>query len=309
MESSEESLMTDKQAKDNLQEVFIMPTNLKLRATMNNQKLYGSKKLDASYLKALSKSGRTKPYISKFEKLVDKKIIRPCFIGAKRVAGFYAWKIFGESTSKHIMGCFYPKSKQIYILINNQSNWFGYTSNNFLAKLTVHELMHRTAFMSGMSFISKFGDELGDFYGELWSEIFSIKKKKLRKNTVLPIVGFLFKNFELSKGFSRSSFTKEQVLLKRELFPLSNMLEDEFDRKLRKYMEVQILFLGDTKRFYQLKGDYEEILWPLYLAYKRAFNEKNLTTMAIQELFAPSEVMCIYSEKSRKASTVALSRI
>jgi hypothetical protein len=294
-----------------LREIFVMPTGLKIIAKMDGHPLYGSDKLNEKYIKALSKSGRTKPFIEKLQSLVDKGVIVPCFL-TKGIPRFYAWKIFAPSSAKSIAGFYEPiKTKKVYILISNNANMFGYVSNNFMAKLTIHELMHRTASKMGLSFISSFKSELGDFYRELWAQIFSISSSKLTNAIVIPIVGFLFKNFELSTTLVTSAdFNKEFAVLQKELQPLTSMQGGDFDRQLSSYIEVQELFIKDLQRFFQLKGDYEQILYPIYNAYKKAFGMRNLSTLCIQELIYPSEVMAISSEQGKKQlSFKALSRI
>jgi len=296
---------------ESLREIFVMPTGLKVIAKIDGMPLYGSEKLNEKYIKALSKSGRTKPFIDKLQELVDKGVVVPCFL-TKGIPRFYAWKVFGPSSIKSIAGFYEPaKTKKVYILISNNANMFGHVSNNFLAKLTIHELMHRTASKMKLSFISTFKTELGDFYRELWAQIFSISPKKLPNSIVVPIVGFLFKTFELSTAqITSQHFGKEFVVLQKILQPLSTMPESDFDRQLSSYIEVQQLFIRDLKRFFQLKGDYEQILFPIYNAYKKAFGMRNLSTLCIQELIYPSEVMAISSEQGKKKlSFKALSRI
>jgi len=296
---------------ESLREIFVMPTGLKMVAKLDGMPLYGSDKLNEKYIRALSKSGRTKPFIEKLQSLVDKRIIIPCFL-TKGIPRFYAWKVFGPSSIKSIAGFYEPiKSKRVYILISNNANLFGYVSNNFMAKLTIHELMHRTASKMGILFVSTFKSELGDFYRELWAKIFSISPNKLTNSIVIPIVGFLFKNFELKTTLATSAdFNKEFAVLQKELLPLTSMHEGDFDRQLSSYVEVQELFIKDLQRFFQLKGDYEHILYPIYIAYKKAFGMRNLSTLCIQELFYPSEVMAISSEQGKKAlSFKALSRV
>ena len=303
--------MDSKQIHESLQEIFVMPTGLKMVAKISGMPLYGSDKLNEKYLKALSKSGRTKPYINKLKTFVDKRVIVPCFL-TKGIPRFYSWKLFGPSSIKSIAGFYEPiKTKKVYILISNNANMFGHVSNNFLAKLTIHELMHRTAYKMKLAFISTFKSELADFYKELWSQIFSINKRKLKPAIVIPMIGFLFKNLELKTStITTSDLNNQFLMLRKSLLPLTEMAEGDFDRQLSSYIEVQQLFIKNIQTFFQLKGDYEHITFPIYNSYKRAFGIRNMSTVCIQELFYPSEVMAIYSEYGKKKMAIkALSRI
>ena len=303
--------MDSTQIHESLQEIFVMPTGLKVVAKISGFPLYGSDKLNEKYLKALSKSGRTKPYIAKLKTFVDKKVIIPCFM-SKGIPRFYSWKLFGPSSIKSIQGFYEPvKTKKVYILISNTANMFGYVSNNFLAKLTIHELMHRTASKMKLAFVSTFKSELADFYKELWSQIFTIPKRRLKPAVVIPMIGFLFKNLELKNTLiTTSDFNKQFLMLQKLLLPLTEMAEGDFDRQLASYIEIQQMFIKNIQLFFQLKDDYEHITFPIYNAYKRAFGIKNMSTVCIQELCYPSEVMAIYSEYgNKKMSVKALSRI
>lgn len=303
--------MDSKQIHESLQEIFVMPTGLKVVAKISGMPLYGSDKLNEKYLKALSKSGRTKPYINKLKAFVDKRVIVPCFL-TKGIPRFYSWKLFGPSSIKSIAGFYEPvKTKRVYILISNNANMFGHVSNNFLAKLTIHELMHRTAYQMKLAFISTFKSELADFYKELWSQIFTIPKRRLKPAVVIPMIGFLFKNLEIKTSvITTSELNKQFIMLRKELLPLTEMEEGDFDRQLSSYIEIQQLFIKNIQTFFQLKDDYEHITFPIYNAYKRAFGIRNMSTVCIQELFYPSEVMAIYSEYGKKKMAIkALSRI
>ena len=117
-----------------LSEVFALPIGLKPVVKIDGSPLFGSDKLNGSYVKALQKSGRTKAAALKFQGLVEKRKIVPCFL-TPGLGTFVAWKIFAPIHIQSIMGFYDPtKTKRIYILISNNANMFAFVSNDFLAK-------------------------------------------------------------------------------------------------------------------------------------------------------------------------------
>jgi hypothetical protein len=286
--------------KDNLnniqQEVFITPTGLKEIIKLDNAPLYGSDHLNEKYIEALSKIDKTTKYVNKVQGFLTKKILIPCFL-QKGLFHHIAWRLFGPAGIKSIAGFFNPVDGRVVILISNDSNIFSYVSNNFLANLTVHELSHRAAFVDANKFYHTFREELISFYRSLFCEIFNIKEDKLDDKTVFSIISFLFRNIEMIAGNVPSgSLIKYSMLIQTELRGLSNLKNEQFMILLDDYIKIIAIFLKDLNYFFDLREEYSHILNPIYRSYKKALGVKNSSTVAIQELVYPSEVIALLSE-------------
>jgi len=281
---------------DQLTEVFVPPVGLRPVAKIDGNPLFGSNLLNTQYLKAIDKCGRTKAAYSKFENLLEKRKIIPCFL-TRGFGGFVAWKIFAPVSGQSILG-FYDKGHgKVYILMSNNANVFSFVGNNFLGKLTIHELMHMFANEKKALFLTMFKTELISYYKHLWQRIFSINE--IPDKTAEKIVRFIFLEIENSKVFSNSSIMKYNALLNKELRPLSTINEDKFSNMLTDYMVLIKIFTTSIDKFFQSRGKYKHIIAPMYHAYNDAFSMRNLTTICIQELIYPSEVICIASEDMR----------
>lgn len=282
------------------QEVFILPTGLKEIARLDNSiPLYGSDKLNEKFLYALSKQDKTKNSLKKIETLINKRIILPCFLH-KGILDHIGWRIFGSAADKSIAGFFNPADERIFILISNDANIFTYVSNRFLAVLTAHELSHRAAFLDANKFYQTFRNELIEFYRTLFSLIFKIDTKKLSDSTVFSIVKFLFQYIEMSVGqVSSKALIQYSVLIKDELKSLSSLKHDDFTIMADDYIQLIGIFLKNLDYFFDQMGEYAHILSPIYRAYKQALNIKNNSTVCIQELIYPSEVIAIMSESGK----------
>ncbi|MEA2092053.1 MAG: hypothetical protein U9O83_06780, partial [Campylobacterota bacterium] len=159
-------------------EMFAPPIGLKPVVKFDNELFYGGDNLNRSFIKALDKSSRTNKLTSHFEKMIKKKQLVPCFL-SKGFLSFMKWRVFAPSGIKNIMAFYNPKNKNIYILLHNDLNIFGYTSNNFLAKLTMHESIHMFADKNPSKFINIFKNEIDLFYKIMLCKIFSIDERKL----------------------------------------------------------------------------------------------------------------------------------
>lgn len=283
---------------DQLNEVFASPFGLKPVVKIDGAPLYGSDSLNESYLKAIEKSGRTSPAALKFRGLVEKKRIVPCFL-TKGVLQFVAWKVFAPVHMQSIMGFYDPtKTKRVYILIQNNSNIFSFVSNDFLARLTIHELMHMLADLKTSLFMNMFSSELTAYYKTFFQMVFSIND--LDTGRVDRILKFIFMDIERrSEKLTNGTLNKYSDLLKKELSEVSSLTPLKFDEMLLDYFTIIKLYLTNVAKFFASRDKFKHILIPLYLSYRNTFNMKNLTTVCIQELIFPSEVICILSEEMR----------
>jgi len=283
---------------DQLNEVFASPFGLKPVVKIDGAPLYGSDSLNESYLKAIEKSGRTSPAALKFRGLVEKKRIVPCFL-TKGVLQFVAWKVFAPVHMQSIMGFYDPtKTKRVYILIQNNSNIFSFVSNDFLARLTIHELMHMLADLKTSLFMNMFSSELAAYYKTFFQMVFSIND--LDTGRVDRILKFIFMDIERrSEKLTNGTLNKYSDLLKKELSEVSSLTPLKFDEMLLDYFTIIKLYLTNVAKFFASRDKFKHILIPLYLSYRNTFNMKNLTTVCIQELIFPSEVICILSEDMR----------
>jgi len=281
---------------DELTEVFAPPIGLRPVATVDGDELFGSSLLNKQYLKALDKCGRTKAAYSKFELLIGKRKIIPCFL-TRDWFSFAAWKIFAPVHGQSVMGFYDKGNKKVYILMQNNANLFSFVANDFLGKLTIHELIHMVANEKSSLFINMFKRELISYYRSLWQQIFSTSE--IPDKTIEKIVRYVFINLEGAKSFSNSSILKYNALMAKELSPFTTLGEGAFADTLTDYMMVIKIFLTSIERFFQNMGKYKNILVPMYHSYQRSFSIKNLTTVCIQELIYPSEVICIASEDMR----------
>lgn len=280
----------------NLNELFALPVKVKLVAVIDNQiKLYSSNSLKEKYVKSMSKEKQTKACVNEIERLVKNDKILPCFL-SKGFFSFVGYKIFAPSGIKMISGFYYNRTDKIYLLIDNNISRFGFGSNRFLALLTMHEGMHMFASQNPTGFLSLFKNELTDFYTILFQDIFQIKGPI---KDVEKIYEYAFLKIETpKKNITNSVLSKYYDIMESILKSQSGLSEEDFKNYLTDYIVAVKLFTKGPVIFINNIRKFPHIIRPVYDAYRKAFGMKNLTTVCIQELLYPSEVIAILSEKA-----------
>jgi len=295
----------------NISELFAPPINLHAIPVFGSMKLYTSESLRKKYLKAMSKTEKLKSVIGHVSKLVNDNIIVPAFMtkGIVRTLFYRMFPIDRARTAdqyfkkefKNVYGFYDSGSKKIYLLISNNINIFGVSSNNLLANLTVHESAHMYAANKPGKFISKFRSDLFDYYNYYFTELLDLKGNYSKE--LLTIIELLFGRFEKGKDISNKDLVRYHTLLMK-FKPFSQLKDDEFDRKIRDYIVAVKLFVKSTSVFIRNMNRYMEILLPLEHAYKKTFGGTDAGNLVIQELLFPSEVIAVASEIGNGSSIV-----
>jgi len=280
-----------------LDELFAPPVGLKVVAKLDGQELFGSEKLKLAFVEAISKSGRAKGSANKIKSLVKKRKIVPCFF-EKSIRQFIMRKIFSPKSSRTVVAIFDPaKTKKIYVLMDNNVNFFTYAANSRLALYTIHELIHMFADKKPASFLNRFKPELISYYKTVWKTIFSLDEKKINDKEIEKIIKFLFRKIELNpKQVSNSDLTQYYKLLDSAFSEVTTLQKEQFIKRLRTYIVAIKIFIINFRVFYKSISKFMSVIGPLYSGYKQAFNIKNINVLCVQELIYPSEVISICSE-------------
>jgi len=275
---------------ENLNELFKLPIGLQPVAQLDDKILYGSNSLRKSFLEAIQ-STSVLNNSSIIETLVNDGKIVPCFT-TSGLASFFLWKIFAPVHLKNVVGFYSRETKKVYVLLSNNFSFFAYASNDWLAKLVLHECMHMVSHMKPNSFISDFNDILTKYYIYYFKKIFD----QIEEKEVNNFINFIFNDFETK--IPQGNILKEYREYIQKISPEAN--KDKVD----KLITIIAVYFNNFDKFFSIKGKFQDVLYPLYLSYKNALNIKNLSTVCIQELFYPSEVVAISSEYSQYSSKV-----
>ena len=282
-------------------EFFALPVAPKIVASIDGAPLYGSKSLNFMFLLSVGKVQKTKPIKDDIRNLINKRILIPCWMqtGVLKIRKFI---INEKGAIRHIAAFYDPRSKMIFILIDNQINKWGFASNKVLADLTVHECMHMFADRVPGKYFSTFSGELKDFYYQYFNIVFDFKDKPVKEMD--SIVRFLFMGIERKVsgvGLSNSLLKRYYNYLDSNFRKYSALKEKDFNQKLDDYIAVLKHYAKDIALFLSMRNKYTHILSPLQIAYMKVFGGQ-ADTISIQELFLTSEVIAVSSEIKMRPS-------
>lgn len=289
-----------------ISELFAAPRgNLQRVVNYGGVTFYTSSVLKQNFIKAISKSGRTSPIAGTVAKLITKQEFFPCYL-TDRILKTILKKQPPEF--KGYAGL--SLGKYIFVFVDNQTNIFGFASNNDLSITTLHELIHKSADKFKLRFLSTFKSELTSYYKNYWSQLFMIERGSLSDKTAYRIIEFLFRNTEAGKRDNKS-LVKYHGMLLETFKEISTLKEDELQKKVTKYIVlIKIVWKGMSSGAPGLieKAVFanREIIVPLYTAYKTTFgiNVKHIKELCYQELYAPSEVISLPALVKRPSNKV-----
>jgi hypothetical protein len=287
--------------KQYIEELWTVPWNAYHVANIDGIKIYTSQGLKDRFCLAMEKNARTKKVSKKINLLVENNKIIPAWLN-KGIFSLTIFKIFAPIATKSIMGFYTQKADQIFLLMDNNMS-FGFSSNKRLSELLVHESMHMASSHLKKSYQRIFEKELTAYYSTLYRKLFEISGNIDKE--VKIVYSFLFKEFEyksVSVGRMNSVITKYTDLLVR-LFNTRTGLEfDKFQEILVQYMTMIKLYFTNLNGFISSIRNFIQIYRPMKEAYVEGLKVKNGTSLCIQELIYPSEVISMYSELAKPGS-------
>jgi hypothetical protein len=280
---------------DNINELAI-DISLKKVAEYNDHPLYTSSTLTKKFIDAIKIGNRSKPYANDYIRLVEKKKLIPCYYTKVFLRVFELEIKDLPSEAKHIVGFYLPEEKKICILIDHKENIITQKYADFLAETTIHELTHMFSSEYPKQFISLFGETLLKFYVPYFTKVFKLKGDitKETKN----IINFMYNYFELTRMYSTR---KLYEIIFENFSKITELNTDDFENLLLKYCNVVMMYIHyGMMDMLKSRSKYSDILDPIKDVYKSEFNNI-VPSIHIQELFIPSEVICILSESDKSS--------
>lgn len=283
--------------RDNLelqQELFALPFNTYQVADIEGAKLWTSNTLKRRFCEAMSDTSKTSPIGPDIKKMVDKDVIIPCFMN-KSILRLFLFKVFAAAGDKATLGFYLQNKNKIFLLIDNNIT-FGFASNKRLADLTIHETMHMACNTLKYRYVNIFKDEFMKYYSAFLKEYFNTKGdiSKIAKN----YYEFLFREFEF-REVTMSQLPKFLESYYKTLLPLKRYSQDDelkFEKKLANLINYIRLYFKDMNEFIRSVRTNVDIFRSLYRGYTVGLKLRDARSLFVQELFFPSEVICVYSE-------------
>lgn len=289
--------------KEKVNELFAMPIGLQPVIKIDGEQYYGSEDLNRKLLVALMRSPITRMHVVLFKKLVDDKLIIPCF-AERSMIKFLRRKITGRPSDpsqpewkSRVLGFYSSSIKKIVIIIDNNLNLIGYSHNEQIAKLVAHEVIHMIFGRNKSISYKIYKEDLNKFYGKVFQREFSLEGKY--DEVVSTIVKNMVK-YEMANNISLSRIKNDLVKLKK-----FTTKKDDFDRILNLHILAIRTYLTVTQTFWNNYLNFRDVLKPIYDTYKDYGDQGN--HRLVQELVFPSEVIAILTEMGVVSSKLKLS--
>jgi len=273
-------------------ELFALPFSPEKVATLNGMELYSSAKLRQKYINAMYKISKVKPVAPDIERLIDQGKVVPCWIN-KGIFRLAVFKRLAPYSDQGIAGFFTPKTKQVFILMDNNIKW-GFAKDKVLSNLMLHELMHMASDKFKNNFISMFFAEFIKYYNALFEEIFKTQDSNITNESKI-ITRYLFKNFEY-KDSTSAELEKYIKLVSQLLRSKSSLSQDQFNSVLTDFYHYIKLYFQDLNSLHNQIRKFSHIYAGLTKGYKNGLAVINNMSFCSQELFYPSEIIAMYIE-------------
>lgn len=275
-----------------LEEFFTLPIGMEQVATYKGSKMYTSDKLKSKFLKAMEKNGRAKAITPIMKKMIDNNTFIPAYIN-KNLFQLLAYRFGPDMHKKHIAGFYSLDYKVIILIIDNNTKW-GFTSDDFMALLAIHEGMHMAAYVKKSQFVSIFLNDLADYYYEVFKMILSLKE---RPKEMKDIAKYIFYTIEVGRLKARDAmYTDYFNFLVKTLGKYSTLKKDEFETGVRDWVVCLKIYWTNPMVLYRNARTFAHILRPLGYAYKTLWGKTPDFNFFVQELGVPSEVIAVRSE-------------
>jgi len=277
-------------------QIQMSPVNLKEIDKVEGLPIYTSDKLKSYYINIIKDSQLLKPVMDVILKLVNNNSIIPCYL-SKNILHFLLNKLIITSVGGGVVAFYYPKTNRVYSTLEMQTSVIMNIKSNFISSVLFHELQHYAAANINSKQYSLFSSMYNNWYKHFFNILFNTKK--IKADDLKNITKFLSKNEINNDMWKRpekfvniySRLINKEIISKYNIDIKENLLD--FTISLTQY-------LRDPNNYLRLvigkKSPYIDIHWFCIEAYKKMSYNIN-STIAIQELFLPSEIACITCQK------------
>jgi len=276
--------------------------NLKIVDKIAGNPIYSSAELQLNYLRAMEKSGRVGPIMKKLRELVKNNRVIPAYTTDSFFKSILKKR---PLNMKGTVGFSVGSSGLIYILVETEANIFSFTNNDSLAIITIHELTHTSAKLKSKSFYNLFKSDLENFYSFYFSKLFSCDPKRVDQRKLANLIDFIYKGEKIY--WLNNKRLKEYFDLLGDAFKEHTTLPaNMFERVQTDYivaLKIIQKFISHEheQEISKVLMSFKHIFSPFYTSYKHVFGIDPLKEryMCYQELWVPSEIICITSISSK----------
>ena len=268
--------------------------DLKIAFNDFDEDLHTSEKLKKVFKKIIANQPLLKFAEKDIQNLIDRDLIVPV-LASKSFMSMIGRKIFAPLERTSTLGYYSSTVKKIFIMLENNTSFIFFSKDEQIASVLLHELQHFTANVFPSDFLNIHKESLTIFYQKFISLIFQID---LSNQDSFDFVKWIFFNFEHPRKKSITNLVQYAMYLEK-LFLKYVKKDDIAIKRISPFLSVLKLYLSDITSFIKAleRGDKNVVIVfvNLHKSYK-SLGIKKVNSLCIQELWSPSEVICIESQ-------------
>lgn len=281
-----------------LDEAFeLLPKNLEKIGSSVGKPIYSNQKMAEKVFKWVERSNSTKQMSQKIrDGIYSKRIMigytdKGFFRFLAKKAGSWVMKNLTGSTVGSTVGWYSRTDGNIVISLSHRIVRITGRSIISIPSIITHELTHMAAFENNRMFFNEFKRDLVKYYSTIIEDQFNINLSN-QLNEVEKLVARLLFDFETRMGID----DKVALNIWAQFFESIGYTNDDEIRSNVLIMTSPFLKTmgGRLKREYQLSA--ENVRNSLYRGYDSLGMNVRRVTEAYQELFYPSEIICILNQ-------------
>jgi hypothetical protein len=294
---------------EEIQEIILQETltllprkDLKLSTSIDKIDLYTSEKLKEKFKQLISNQKILQPGIDDINKLIDKDLIVPV-LASKSILQILAKKIFTPKSkldtmsSERTIGFYSAMEKKIFMLLDNNTSYIFFTQDDQIASTLLHELQHFSSDILPKEFLSTHKESLQLYFQELIRLVFNVK---ITKQDSFSLVSWIYYNVERTKAYGTGILIKYATYLEKLLLKYLKPNDPNLER-ISSFLSSLHLYLSSFTSFVMaLKSGNRNVISTV-VSLQNSYKKLGINTpesLCIQELWAPSEIICVESQQN-----------
>jgi hypothetical protein len=269
---------------------------------IDNEIIYTNDRIKSKFIESISSQDTFKPIMDTVIKLIDLNVVVPANIKQgliNKIVYLFFKNKKKFAKSDHMVAFFDRESGKIFCLIENIEEVNYWKKSEMLSLVLLHEFQHMTATVFPISFMRLHSKSLITYYKKFFELFF---KADVSDKVVYKVINWIHSKLETTTGttLNTSTFlTEYHNLLWNTLRPsYENTAQLEID--LHRFFRVLIKYLQGFNDYTRALHSKDINCISMYISLRDAYKSlkvmNHIDSLFIQELLAPSEVICIESE-------------
>ena len=269
---------------------------------VGEKSIYTNDEIKRKFIETISSQDTFKPILDTVIKLIELDIVIPANIKhglLDKIIYLFSRNKKRFAQSNFSMAFFDRESGKIFCLVENIDNANYWNKSELLSLILLHEFQHMTATFFPTSFIRLHGKSLITYYKRFYELFFRVD---VPDKNVYKIVNWIHNKLETPAGratLTNNSITEYHNLMWNMLRPsYTNISQLEVD--LHRFFKVLVIYLRSYSDYAKALESKDIDCISIYLSLRDAYKSlkimNRIDSLCIQELLAPSEVICIESE-------------